>query len=137
MEAGGKDRNTQFWVGRGGAAGDTEEGTLENTFLNWLLFYNFLTMAICNFKGFLILRKFTSQVRQAGTLIIQAEERLGKARFDLDRGCCYALSFERQPPFPPSPALGRICLLTAEGPRHKVPAHPAAQGLCLWLPPPC
>lgn len=102
-------------VGRGGGAGDTEEGTLENTFLNWLLFYHFLTVAVGNSKGFLILRKYTSQVRLAGTLIIQAEERLGKARFDLDLGCCSALSSERQLPFPPQPSSGSHLLAHSRG----------------------
>lgn len=65
--------------GRGGEGGCKEEAELKETFLSWLLCFSFPATAVDDFKRFHILRKYTSQVRQAGTLVIKAEERLGKA----------------------------------------------------------
>lgn len=66
-------------MGEGGAGGKEEETLGKKLFLVGLFFFNFLIMAIDNFKQFLILWKYTSQVWLSGTLVIQAQEHLGKA----------------------------------------------------------
>lgn len=76
----GKGTHSLGGTGVGGeVGGGNEERSLKESFLSWLLFFNFLTMAIDDFKLFLILWKYTSQVQLAGIPVIQAEECQGKA----------------------------------------------------------
>lgn len=76
----GKEHTVLGGTGVGGeVGGGNKEQSLEESFLSWLLFFSFLTMAVDDFKLFLILWKYTSQVQLAGIPDIQAEECQGKA----------------------------------------------------------
>ena len=76
----GKEHTVLGGTGVGGeVGGGNEEQSLKESFLSWLLFFNFLTMAVDNFKLFLILWKYTSQVQLAGLPVIQAKECQGEA----------------------------------------------------------
>lgn len=134
----GQEHTVPGVTGVGGeVGGGNEERSLKESFLSWLLFFNFPTMAVGDFKLFLI-RKYTSQVQLAGIPVIQAEEcqRKGRMPGKSDTLTSALRAALGQPPASPQSSLGALDLCTAEEPGHKGPSPPAALSLCLWSPPP-
>lgn len=130
----GQEHTVPGVTGVGGeVGGGNEERSLKESFLSWLLLFNFLTMAVGDFKLFLILRTYTSQAQLAGIPVIQAEECQRKGRMPgkndtLTSALRAALG---QPPASPQSSLGALDLCTAEEPGHKGPSPPAADSVPL------